>query len=224
MWAGDVLSALCFPPFGRPYEGAADVGRTDPLALGSSVASSLRGTRTLLVGCDAPALYMASVPGAEFYPDTLLLQEGRRFEPLAADSAFLPPAVRITLGDMIVGRLLDFLGCTAHVAAGLRHRSGRLVMLAVSVHDHSYRVGMLPGLVVSGIGHGVIRTSMFDGGTRDVDDHNRHDRSRSVSRSESSSSGRLHGRLRREGVTHLARGCRRPRLRSLCAAVRPPAP
>ncbi|WP_326756395.1 hypothetical protein OIE73_36685 [Streptomyces hirsutus] len=224
MWAGDVPSALCFPPFGRSYEGAADVGWTDPLALGSTAVSPLRGNRTLLVGCGAPALYMASVAGAEFYLVTLLLQEGLGFEPPAAGIAFLPPAVCITLGNMIAGRLLDFLGCTAHGAAGLRHRSGRLVMPAVSVHNHSYLVGMLPGLMVSGIGQGVIRTSVFDGGTRDVDNHNRNDRSWSVSRSDSSSSGRLHGRLRREGVTRLARGCRRPHLRSLCAAVRPPTP
>ncbi|MFF0110787.1 hypothetical protein [Streptomyces hirsutus] len=93
MWAGDVPSALCFPPFGRSYESAADVGWTDPLALGSTVASWLRGTRTLLVGCGASALYVASVAGAEFHLVTLLLQEGRRFEPLAAGIAFLPPAV-----------------------------------------------------------------------------------------------------------------------------------
>ncbi|MFE9974456.1 hypothetical protein ACFYRD_27740 [Streptomyces hirsutus] len=117
MWAGDVPSALCFPPFGRSYEGAADVGWTDPLALGSFVASSLRGTRTLLVGCGTSVLYMASMPGAEFYPDTLLLREGRRFEPLAAGIAFLPPAVCITLGNMIAGTLLNFLGCTAHSSA-----------------------------------------------------------------------------------------------------------
>ncbi|MFE9924808.1 hypothetical protein ACFYQA_25465 [Streptomyces sp. NPDC005774] len=98
------------PHFGRSYEGAADVGWTDPLVLGSFVASSLRGTRTLLVGCGASALYMASVAGAEFYLVTLLLQEGRRFEPLAAGIAFLPLAVCITLGNMIAGRLLNPLG------------------------------------------------------------------------------------------------------------------
>lgn len=49
------------------------------------------------------------------------------------------------------------------------------MMLAVSVHDHSYLVGMFPGLMVSGIGHGMICISMFDGGTRDVDNHNRND-------------------------------------------------
>ncbi|MFE9924809.1 hypothetical protein ACFYQA_25470 [Streptomyces sp. NPDC005774] len=51
------------------------------------------------------------------------------------------------------------------------------MMLAVSVYNHSYLGGMLPGLMVSGIGHGMICTSMFDGGTRDVDHHNQNDRS-----------------------------------------------
>ncbi|MFI1567923.1 MFS transporter [Streptomyces sp. NPDC020490] len=172
---------------------AADVGWTDPLALGSFVAavvllalfvarergsaqplveSSLRGTRTLLVGCGASALYMASVAGSEFYLVTLLLQEGRGFEPLAAGIAFLPLAVCITLGNMIAGRLINSLGVQRTLPPAFALGAAGLVLLAVSVHNHSYLVGLLPGLLVSGIGHGMIYTSIFVGGTRDVADHN----------------------------------------------------
>ncbi|MEU5099050.1 MFS transporter, partial [Streptomyces sp. NPDC020996] len=172
---------------------AADVGWTDPLALSSFAAavallalfaarergsaqplveSSLRSTRTLLVGCGASALYMASVAGSEFYLVTLLLQEGRGYEPLAAGIAFLPLAVCITLGNMTAGRLINSLGVQRTLPLAFTIGAAGLVLLAVSVHNHSYLTGMLPGLLTSGIGHGMIYTSMFVGGTRDVADHN----------------------------------------------------
>ena len=172
---------------------AADLGWTAPLTLGSFgaaivllflfvvrergsaqplVAPALRGTRTLLVGCVCSALYMASVAGSEFYLVTLILQEGRGFEPLAAGIAFLPLAVCITLGNIIAGRLVTTLGVGRTLPSAFTVGAVGLLLLAVSVHNHSYWLGILPGLIVSGLGHGMIYTSMFVGGTRDVADEN----------------------------------------------------
>ncbi|MFI1352668.1 MFS transporter [Streptomyces sp. NPDC020898] len=172
---------------------AADVGWSDPLTLGSIAAAvvllvlfvvrergsaqplvepALRGTRTLLVGCGASALYMASVAGSEFYLVTLMLQGGRGFEPLAAGIAFLPLAVCITLGNIVAGRLVNTLGVGRTLPLAFAIGAVGLVLLAVSVHNHSYWLAILPGLIVSGLGHGMIYTSMFVGGTRDVADEN----------------------------------------------------
>lgn len=133
---------------------------------------SLRGTRTLLVGCGATALYMASVAGVEFYMVTLFLQENRGMAPLAAGIAFLPLAVCITLGNMIAGKLIPKVGVGVSTPLAFLVGAAGLVLLALGVHTTSYWTGMLPGLIVSGLGHGMIYTSMFVGGTRDVDDAN----------------------------------------------------
>ncbi|MFI8519446.1 MFS transporter [Streptomyces sp. NPDC085481] len=133
---------------------------------------SLRGTRTLLVGCGATALYMASVAGVEFYMVTLFLQENRDMAPLAAGIAFLPLAVCITLGNMIAGKIIPKVGVGVSTPLAFAVGAAGLVLLALGVHQTSYWTGMLPGLIVSGLGHGMIYTSMFVGGTRDVEDAN----------------------------------------------------
>ncbi|MFF1543789.1 MFS transporter [Streptomyces sp. NPDC058291] len=172
---------------------AADIGWTDPLTLASFLAGAvllvlfalrergsarplvdpvLRRTRSLLMGCCSSALYMASVAGVEFYLVTLLLQDGRGYAPLAAGIAFLPLAACITLGNMIAGKLLGALGVRRCLTLAFAVGAAGLVLLGLSARHHGYAAAMLPGLVVSGLGHGMIYTSMFVGGTRDVDDRN----------------------------------------------------
>lgn len=136
------------------------------------VEPALRNTRTLLAGCGSSALYMASVAGSEFYLVTLLLQEGRGYEPLEAGIAFLPLAVCITLGNIIAGRLINSIGVRRSLTLAFLIGAAGLAMLGLQIHGDGYVTSILPGLVVSGIGHGMIYTSMFVGGTREVADHN----------------------------------------------------
>jgi MFS family permease len=172
---------------------AADIGWTEPLTLGSFLAGAvllvtfalrergsaqplvdpvLRRTRSLVMGCCSSALYMASVAGVEFYLVTLLLQDGRGYEPLAAGMAFLPLAACITFGNMIAGKLVPVLGVRRCLTLAFLVGAAGLVLLGLSARHHGYLGAMLPGLVISGLGHGMIYTSMFVGGTRDVDDRN----------------------------------------------------
>ncbi|MFJ3235180.1 MFS transporter [Streptomyces sp. NPDC086787] len=172
---------------------AADTGWTDPLTLASFLAGAvllvlfavrerssgqplvdpvLRRTRSLLMGCGSSALYMASVAGVEFYLVTLLLQNGRSYTPLAAGIAFLPLAACITFGNMIAGKLVGVLGVRRCLTLAFAVGAAGLTLLGLSAHHHGYLVAMLPGMAVSGLGHGMIYTSMFVGGTRDVDDRN----------------------------------------------------
>ncbi|NEE37591.1 MFS transporter, partial [Streptomyces sp. SID7982] len=136
------------------------------------VAPVLRRTRSLVVGCGSSALYMASVAGVEFYLVTLLLQDGRGYEPLAAGIAFLPLAACITLGNVLAGRLLNILDVRRTLTLAFAIGAAGLLLLGLSTSSHDYLTALLPGLVVSGLGHGMIYTSMFVGGTRDVADHN----------------------------------------------------
>ncbi|MFD9319349.1 MFS transporter [Streptomyces sp. NPDC060053] len=172
---------------------AADIGWTDPLTLASFLAGAvllvlftlrergsgqplvdpvLRRTRSLVMGCCSSALYMASVAGVEFYLVTLFLQDGRGYAPLAAGIAFLPLAACITFGNMIAGKLVGVLGVRRCLTLAFVVGAAGLVLLGLSARHHGYLVAMLPGLVVSGLGHGMIYTSMFVGGTRDVEDRN----------------------------------------------------
>lgn len=172
---------------------AADAGWTDPLTLGSFLAGALllalfagrervstqplvdpalRRTRSLVMGMCSSALYMASVAGVEFYLVTLLLQDGRDYAPLAAGIAFLPLAACITFGNMIAGKIVGPLGVRHSLALAFTVGALGLALLGVSATHHSYLAALLPGLVISGLGHGMIYTSMFVGGTRDVDDRN----------------------------------------------------
>ncbi|MEU6159089.1 MFS transporter [Streptomyces sp. NPDC047130] len=172
---------------------AADIGWTEPATLGSFAAGAvllvlfglrergsgqplvdpvLRRTRSLVMGCGSSALYMASVAGVEFYLVTLLLQDGRGYTPLAAGVAFLPLAACITFGNMIAGKLVGPLGVRRCLTLAFVIGAVGLLLLGLSARDHGYLTGMLPGLIVSGLGHGMIYTTMFVGGTRDVDDRN----------------------------------------------------
>lgn len=130
------------------------------------VEPALRRTASLRVGAVAAALYMASV-GSEFYLVTLLLQTMRGDSPAQAGLAFLPLAAAVTVGSSVTGRLVRRLGVTATLATGFGTATIGLAWLALMVRA-GYATGLLPGLVVSGVGHGVIYTSTFILGSRDV--------------------------------------------------------
>jgi MFS family permease len=126
----------------------------------------LRRTRSLRAGAGAAALYMASV-GSEFYLVTLLLQTMRGDSPVRAGLAFLPLAACVTVGATVTGRLVRRFGVNATLTAGFGLALVGLAWLAVTVRA-GYATGLLPGLLVSGVGHGMIYTATFVLGSRDV--------------------------------------------------------
>lgn len=131
------------------------------------IARVLRRTRSLGIGSAATALYMASV-GSEFYLVTLLLQSAKHYTPLQAGLAFLPLAVMVTCGSMGAGRAVRQFSAPTVLIGGFTIAASGLVWLSCTLHGDSYIVDLLPGLIISGFGHGVIYTSMFIIGTQDV--------------------------------------------------------
>jgi MFS family permease len=134
---------------------------------------ALRRARSLRAGAVAAALYMASV-GSEFYLLTLLLQTLWHYSPLRAGLAFLPLAVMVTAGSLAAGRV-DPLRSRPRLAlaagflialAGLAWLSAALVL--AGPHPGGYATSLLPGLLLSGLGHGVIYTAMFILGPGDL--------------------------------------------------------
>jgi MFS family permease len=126
----------------------------------------LRRIGSLKIGVAATALYMASV-GSEFYLVTLLLQDSRGYGPLQAGLAFLPLAAMVTAGNTAAGRVVRRWPAQAVLAAGFLLAAVGLAGLLVALSRPGYTV-LLPGLLLSGFGHGVIYTAMFIIGTRDV--------------------------------------------------------
>jgi fucose permease len=128
---------------------------------------ALRRIRTLRAGAAATALYMASV-GSEFYLLTLLLQDMRGYDALAAGLAFVPLAVLVTIGNVAADRLVRRYPPATVLAGGFAAATVGLLWLALALSGDSYAADLLPGLLLSGFGHGVIYSSMFIIGTRDV--------------------------------------------------------
>ena len=104
---------------------------------------------------------MASV-GSEFYLLTLLLQSMKGYTPFEAGLAFLPLAVMVTAGGTTAGRVVQQLGAGRALVAGFAIATAGLLWLSLTLHGDSYAADLLPGLVLSGFGHGIIYTSMFD--------------------------------------------------------------
>ena len=128
---------------------------------------SLRGIGSLRTGAAAAALYMASV-GSEFYLLTLLLQTVRHYTPLRAGLAFLPLAAMVTVGSVAAARAARRLRPGTVLTAGFVIALIGLLWIAALLHDGFYPVGLLPGLLLSGFGHGIIYTATFSVGTSGV--------------------------------------------------------
>jgi MFS family permease len=127
----------------------------------------LRRIGSLRIGALASALYMASV-GSEFYLLTLLLQSVKQYSPLRAGIAFLPLAVLVTAGSTAAGRAVRRFSAAGVLITGFALAASGLAWLAFALHGNSYAVDLLPGLLLSGFGHGIIYTAMFIIGTYDV--------------------------------------------------------
>jgi len=134
---------------------------------GGLIDPALRRTGSLRIGAAATALYMASV-GSEFYLLTLLLQELKSFSPLRAGLAFLPLTVVVTAGNSVAGRAVRRLAPGTVLAGGFTVAAAGLLWLTVALPGESYARDLLPGLLLSGLGHGIIYASMFIIGTGDV--------------------------------------------------------
>lgn len=120
----------------------------------------LRKLKNLRRGALAAALYMSSV-GTEFFIVTLFLQDQRGFTPLAAGIAFLPLAALVTIGNIVAGRLLKVWTAPRVLLVGFTVSAAGLLMLAGMLDVESYWIGLLPGFLISGLGHGMVFTSVF---------------------------------------------------------------
>jgi MFS family permease len=128
---------------------------------------ALRHDGSVRAGAAAAALYMASA-GSEFYVLTLLLQTVKHYSPLHAGLAFLPLATMVTAGSTATGRAVRRISPATALTAGFLIALAGLIWLSVTLRGNAYLADMLPGLLLSGFGHGAIYTATFIIGSRDV--------------------------------------------------------
>ncbi|WP_240686989.1 MFS transporter [Amycolatopsis suaedae] len=131
------------------------------------IESVLRQSASLRLGAAATAFFMASV-GAEYYLVTLLMQNAWGYTAVQAGVAFLPLALLVTAGSAAGGPAVRRWGAAATLATGFGISAPGLALLAFTVAGDSYLLHLLPGLVLSGFGNGLVFTSMFALGTRAV--------------------------------------------------------
>ncbi|MFF9672651.1 MFS transporter [Streptomyces eurythermus] len=135
------------------------------------IARELWRTRSLMVACAVDACYVLSI-GVEFFLVTLFLQDQRGFSPLAAGLGFLPLTVTVIIGNAVTDRLVGRHGPRTMVMGGLLLAAIGLGLLAVGVHSDSYAIGVLPGLLLSGLGNGIAFPAMFIAATSEIPGEN----------------------------------------------------
>lgn len=147
----------------------AAVGGLQSRRPGTLIPAGLWRVATLRAACVVAALYMASL-GAEFYLVTLYLQRDMGMGTLAAGLAFLPLTLTIVAGNSLAGRLAGRWGPRRLLMVAFGVGAVGLGLLTLGLGQPAYLTGVLPGLVVSGLGQGIAFTGMFITGTRDLDE------------------------------------------------------
>lgn len=116
--------------------------------------------RSLLVGMTITFLYMATF-GTLPYFLTVLFQNVQGFTALQTGLAFLVPSIAIAVGTQAGERLARRLSIRSTLIAGMAIGAvGTALMVPGVSADASYLL-IVPGLIISGIGQGIVWTGMW---------------------------------------------------------------
>jgi EmrB/QacA subfamily drug resistance transporter len=96
---------------------------------------------------------------ATFFLNTLYLQDVLGASPLRVGLEFLPLALVIGLGAHLAARLLPRLGSRVVIVTGLVAMGGGALLLTQVTASSGYWAGLLPGLLIEGIGVGLVLPS-----------------------------------------------------------------
>ncbi|SDP95259.1 drug resistance transporter, EmrB/QacA subfamily [Actinopolyspora xinjiangensis] len=131
------------------------------------IARELWRTRSLMVACGIVGCYVLSI-GLEFFLVTHFLQNEHGYGPLAAGIGFLPLTITVLVGNAITDRIIPKAGARAMVMTGLLVSAFGLALIAACVNFDNYAIGMLPGLLLSGLGNGIAFPALFISATSDI--------------------------------------------------------
>ncbi|RWN48195.1 MAG: MFS transporter [Mesorhizobium sp.] len=128
---------------------------TDPL-----MPLRLFQNRSLVAGMTITFLYMATF-GALPYFLTVLLQTVHGFTALQTGLAFLVPSIAIAAGTQLGERLATRFSTRSTLVGGMIvGAAGTALMVLGASADSSY-AAIVPGLIISGVGQGIVWTAMW---------------------------------------------------------------
>ncbi|TMQ90053.1 MFS transporter [Actinomadura soli] len=116
--------------------------------------------RSLLTAMAITTVFGAGL-GAQYYLLTVYLQDVLGYDPLRTGLAYLPLTLLNIAGTKVAERLVTGVGMRAALSAGLVIGAAGMVLLAVAVSPDSAFVVVLPGIMVTGFGMGIVWTSMW---------------------------------------------------------------
>ncbi|MCG8709355.1 MFS transporter [Brenneria sp. 4F2] len=133
------------------------------------VTREVRGVVSLQRGSIASALYMASV-GTELFLLTLLTQAHYGYSALQTGLLFIPLTLMIIVGNAAAGKLFARMAALRVLCWGFLLGAAGLLLIVISLRTQIVWLGFIPGLLLSGVGHGMIYTAKFVVGMHDVPD------------------------------------------------------
>ena len=156
-----VLAALLLTAFAAAERRAERTGRRPLVPLRTW------RNRPLVAG----ALVMFGATGilvTTFFLNTLYLQDVQHASALRVGLEFLPLAVVIGIGAHLSSQLIRRIGSRALIATGLVLIAGGALLLTQVSPDSTYLTGLLPGLLTTGVGAGLVLPAAAITAMRDV--------------------------------------------------------
>ncbi|MGI5144660.1 MULTISPECIES: MFS transporter [unclassified Streptomyces] len=102
---------------------------------------------------------------------TLYLQHVRHWSALQTGFGFLPAAGIVTLASARIARLIPRIGTSRSIVAGLSLHVVAYALCLTIARDHSYAVGVLPSMILIGIGVTLVYVPFQIEGTSGIPDH-----------------------------------------------------
>ena len=108
------------------------------------------------VGANLMTLFVYAAPSGAFFLLALMLQQSMGYSPLEAGAAFLPSTLLLLALSSRVGRIAQRIGPRMPMTVGPMVVGVALVMLAEVSPGDTYVAGILPGVVVFGLGLAIL--------------------------------------------------------------------
>ncbi len=116
--------------------------------------------RSLVAGMIITFLYMGTF-GALPYFQTVLFQNVQGLTPLQTGWAFLVPSIAIAVGTQVGERLARRLSTRTTLTIGIVGGAIGTALLIPGSNANSGYIAIVPGLIISGIGQGIVWTGMW---------------------------------------------------------------
>jgi MFS family permease len=121
---------------------------------------SLLANRSLSAAMVITFIFMGTF-GAQYYILTVYLQDLHNFDALATGLAFLPGGLMALAGTKVSEQILNLTGTRNTLLTGLALGSAGMIAFSLGVSSQGGYAGLLPGIIMVGLGQGIAWTAMF---------------------------------------------------------------